>query len=122
MKRKPAAGEITRIGRELAQIFSAVLPVKFEPSVDSPGHGYAQRTRGWYTLQPLFSEIIDARLGWRWAAGINRLDFAGLVHKDQRKKISSRSTSFGLHYSHHERRRKCRIDSIANFLQDSNPG
>src|SRR5215475_14125868 len=120
MEREPATGKIYRVRREPPEILGAILTVKFEPSIDRPGHCYAQRTRRRNSLESLFSKIVDARLGRCRAAGINRLDFAVLFHKDQRKQIPARTARFGLHHRHHKPSGKRRIDSIAALLQDFN--
>src|SRR5262245_55259734 len=122
MEREPATGKVYRIGREPPEILGAILAVKFEPSVDRPGHCHTQRTRRRNTLESLFSKIVDARLGRRRPAGIDRLDLAVLFHKDQREEIPAWAARFGLHHRHHKSRGKSGIDSIAALLEDFNSG
>src|SRR5215510_3313510 len=116
MEREPATGKVYRIRREPPEILGAILSVKFEPSVDCPGHCHAQRTRRRNTLEFLFSKIVDARLGRRRAARVNRFDLAVFFHKDQRKQISTRAARFRLNYRHHKCRSKRGIYSIAALL------
>ena len=55
----------------------------------------------------------------RRAAGIQRLDLAGLLHEHQREQISAGPAGFGFDHGHDERRRQRRIDGVAAVLQDS---